>query len=106
MDTRMFSVNHSLPLFGLMSVQPPSPASTERQVNPFEPELTESMAGEPLSCVPPKRVNWLVGCCWNHTNWVIEPIVPFRLSKAGVEILPFNASQNLGDCAVYELSVL
>src|SRR5512135_2363186 len=78
MLTSVFAVNHSVVLLGLMALYPPSPPFT------FNHEVFTvalAVAGEPLSCVPPRIVLGSVGCCENETNWVIDPSVWFRLSN-------------------------
>src|SRR5581483_8350513 len=77
------AVNHSSVLLGFMLLNPPSPLLTDNHV-PL-PALAPLVAGEPLSCVPPRTTVSSAGCCDMEMNCSIEPAnVAFRLWNHGV----------------------
>ena len=74
MVTSVLLVNSTVPP-GSISLNPPSPKFTVAQVV-FMPSAAP-VAGEPLSCVPPKMTNGLVAFCENEMNCVSEPMLLF-----------------------------
>src|SRR5258706_8103739 len=69
---------NQLPVAGSMALYPPSPPRTFPQL---EFVVAVAVAGEPLSCVPPRIVSTLVGCSEKLTNWVMEPRFSLRSSN-------------------------
>src|ERR1051326_2087675 len=81
MLTLGLEANHSCGLTGLMSLKPPSPLLTDCQDAPYVVDGEETFLPMlPLSWVPASRMLASAGLCENHTAWIMEPMVPLRLS--------------------------